>query len=117
MDVYITNYGYAMEKMDGSQFNMKYKYELISACGSWDYCIKLKKYLLSIKNSSIKVTEELNKWNSKSLYITFNNFEDLEHLALNIPEEVYDDINDYSPHEFLIDFKNKDIYFGDFYLE
>jgi hypothetical protein len=91
---------------------MKYKYELISLCGNYKYCSKLKEYLLSKSIPSIIITEE-----SGRLYIEFNSLDDLELLITNIPEEVYDNIGGWKPKEILINFKYKYIYLVDYYLD
>lgn len=93
---------------------MKYKYLLRSAyLGSdWEWCQKLKEYLLSLDN----VFEGLDSAGYDVLYIEFNTLEELEHLIKNIPEEVYEDTNGWVPKSIIIDFKDKEICLCDSYL-
>lgn len=94
---------------------MKNKYLLRSAyAGSdWDSSPILKDFLLSLGN----VTEEIDKFGYNVLYITFSTFEDLEYVIEHIPEEAYDDTSGWVPTDMLIDFKSKEIYLRDYYLE
>lgn len=94
---------------------MRNKYLLRSAYAGndWDIMLALKDFLLSLGN----VTEEIDKFGCSVLYITFSTFEDLEYVIEHIPEEAYDDISGWIPTDMLIDFKNKEIYLRDYYLE
>lgn len=98
---------------------MKYKYLLISAYGlsDWECIRKLRDYLLSIDLSSLTITKETDKYGDDVLYVSFNSFEDLELLIKIIPEEMYEDIAGWQPHELVIDFRRKEIYLRDYYLE
>ena len=94
---------------------MKNKYLLRSAYArsDWDMMPALKDFLLSLGN----VTEEIDEFGYNVLYITFSTFEDLEYVIEHIPEEVYEDISGWVPTDMLIDFKDKEIYLKDYYLE
>lgn len=94
---------------------MKNKYILWSAyLGSdWEWCPKLKEYLLSLDN----IFEGLDSAGYDVLYIEFDTFEELECLIKSIPEEVYEDTNGWSPNGIVIDFKDKEICLKDYYLE
>lgn len=94
---------------------MKNKYLLRSvyAGNDWDDIPILKDFLLSLGN----VTEGMDEFGYNVLYITFSTFEDLEYVIEHIPEEAYDDTSGWVPTDMLIDFKNKEMYLRDYYLE